>query len=118
MIQSDILNPTILLLGIIILISVSECIGQSCLRNFYEHPSRIYLLLLGLLFYGMVCLLLVLSYKYRGMGIVNVLWSGISVLVVVSAGMVFFDEKITQMDTIGIALILTGIGFVLWEGLH
>jgi multidrug transporter EmrE-like cation transporter len=56
-----------------------------------------------------------MSYKYKGMGLINVLWSGLSVLVILSTGMLFFGEDITRMDMIGAAMILAGIGFVVWE---
>jgi multidrug transporter EmrE-like cation transporter len=52
------------------------------------------------------------------MGLVNVLWSGISVLTVVSVGAIYFDESVTPMDIFGILLILTGIGLVVYEGDH
>jgi multidrug transporter EmrE-like cation transporter len=59
-----------------------------------------------------------MSYKYKGMGLVNVLWSGLSVLVIVSTGMLFFNEKITRLDWLGIALIIGGMVAVLYEGEH
>lgn len=107
-----------LLLSLIILIAIAECVGQSCLRSFYNNPNRIGLVLLGVLFYSIVCVLLVMSYKYKGMGLVNVLWSGLSVLVIVSTGMLFFNEKITRLDWLGIALIIGGMVAVLYEGEH
>ncbi len=107
-----------LLLALIILIAIAECVGQSCLRSFYNNPNRIGLVLLGILFYSIVCVLLVMSYKYKGMGLVNVLWSGLSVLVIVSTGMLFFNEKITRLDWLGIALIIGGMVAVLYEGEH
>jgi multidrug transporter EmrE-like cation transporter len=111
-------NPKILLLGLILLISISECIGQSCLKTYHNNPSKFYLYFMAVLFYSIVCLLLVMSYKYKGMGIVNVLWSGISVLVVVSAGILFFNESITNLDKIGILLVVAGITCIIWEGDH
>jgi multidrug transporter EmrE-like cation transporter len=108
----------IALLSLVLLISASECLGQSCLKSFYKNPTRKYLYFLGVIFYSIVCLLLVLSYKYKGMGLVNVLWSGISVLAVVSVGAIYFDETITTMDMLGIGLILCGIGLVVYEGDH
>ncbi len=105
-------------LGLIILISISECLGQSCLRYFEKNPSKTILFFTGVLFYSVVCFLLVLSYKYKGMGIVNVLWSGISVLVILSVGILFFHEKITTMDKWGILFIIIGILLVMGEGSH
>ena len=105
------------LLLIVLLISISECIGQSCLKKFHINPipQNNYLYYLAVVFYSLVCLLLLISYKYKSMGLVNVLWSGISVLVVLSTGILFFHEKITFLDKIGVFLILLGITFVVWE---
>ena len=112
------MNPeTISLLTLVLLISISECIGQSCLKKFHINPlpKNNYLYYLAVLFYSIVCLLLLLSYKYKSMGLVNVLWSGISVLVILSSGILFFNEKITILDKIGVILILLGISCVVWE---
>lgn len=106
------------LLAIILLISFCEGIGQSCLKKVFSDPDKMHLFVVALVFYGIVCYLLLMSYKYRGMGIVNVIWSGLSILLIVSIGVLFFQETITNMDKIGIVLIIAGIVFVLWEGGH
>jgi multidrug transporter EmrE-like cation transporter len=49
------------------------------------------------------------------MGLINVMWSGLSVLVIVSTGVLFFNEKITNLDRIGIFLVLLGILCILYE---
>lgn len=111
-------NPRLILLGIVVLISISECLGQTCLKTYYNNPNRGYLYFLAVIFYSIVCLLLLLSYKYKGMGIINVLWSGISILVIVSTGIVFFNESITELDKLGILLVVLGIACIVWEGGH
>jgi multidrug transporter EmrE-like cation transporter len=112
------MNGYIGLIIIIILISLCETLGQSCLKFFDKNNHRFEFYLLGIIFYALVCFLLVMSYKYRGMGIINVLWSGISILLIMSSGIIFFGEKITTMDKIGIILIISGIVFILSEGMH
>ncbi len=105
------------LLLLLLFISISECMGQSCLKKFHLNPlpKNNYLYYLAVLFYSIVCLLLLLSYKYKSMGLVNVLWSGISVLVILSTGILFFHEKITFLDQMGVFFILLGIACVFWE---
>lgn len=107
-----------ILLLLILFISICESLGQSCLKYFHmtENKTRYYLL--GIMFYAIVCYLLIQSYKYKSMGIVNVLWSGLSVLVILSTGILFFDEKITKMDIMGVVFIVGGIFCVLYEGPH
>lgn len=108
---------TISLLTIILFISISECLGQSCLKKFHINPipENNYLYYLAVVFYSLVCLLLLLSYKYKSMGLVNVLWSGLSVLLILSTGILFFHEKITFLDKMGVIFIVMGIICVVWE---
>jgi multidrug transporter EmrE-like cation transporter len=112
------MQTTLLILGIVVLISLAECAGQGCLKTYYAQPNKIHLYALGILFYAVVCSLLVLSYRYKDMGLINVLWSGVSILIIVSVGIIFFGEPITQLDIAGIFLILLGMTFILWEGEH
>ncbi len=107
-----------LIIFIILLISLFELFGQSCLKYLNINNDKYHYYLYAILFYGMVCFLLLQSYKYKGMGIVNVLWSGVSILVILSASIIFFNEKITKMDAIGIVLIIAGMIFILYEGDH
>jgi multidrug transporter EmrE-like cation transporter len=52
------------------------------------------------------------------MGIVNCIWSGMSILFIVSIGYIFFNEIIDIKDIIGIILIILGIYFILYNGPH
>jgi multidrug transporter EmrE-like cation transporter len=101
-------------LAIIVLIAFSECLGQGCLKK-YSLNNNTVLYWVGVAFYALVCLLLVLSYKYKSMGLINILWSGLSVLLILSVGFLFFNETISQMDWIGVGLILAGMTCIVWE---
>ncbi len=111
------MNNYLVLIFIIILISICESFGQSCLKKFYEN-NEIQFYISAIIFYSIICYLLIQSYKYKGMGMVNVIWSGISVLLILSTGIIFFNEKITKMDTIGIIFVILGLFFILYEGGH
>jgi multidrug transporter EmrE-like cation transporter len=52
------------------------------------------------------------------MGLVNVLWSGLSILIILSTGVLFFDETITKLDMVGVFFVILGILCILWEGTH
>jgi small multidrug resistance pump len=113
------MNDFIILLIIIIFISLFELCGQTCLKYFgMNNSNNTHYFFIGILFYIIVCYLLVQSYKYKGMGIVNVLWSGLSILIILSIGIIFFNEKITTYDKIGIFFIILGIFFITYEGAH
>ena len=106
-------NKTLILL--ILLISVFECMGQSCLKRLFSNPGERHLYIFAVIFYSAVCFLLLMSYRYKSMGLTNILWSGMSVIVIVSTGMVFFGETVTRMDVAGILLILMGMALVFAE---
>lgn len=112
------MNNYICFIGIIILMTICEFIGQSCLKHFKMNNHKIHYYLYATIFYSIVCYLLLLSYEYKEMGIVDILWSGISMLIIISTGMVFFGDTITNLDRIGICLIIAGIFFILVEGIH
>lgn len=107
-----------ILLLIILGISLCELMGQSCLKYFNVNKNKPHYYAFAILFYAVVCYLLIQTYKYKGMGIINVLWSGISILVIMSGSILFFGEKITTMDKIGVAFIIFGIILVMYEGSH
>jgi multidrug transporter EmrE-like cation transporter len=112
------LNNNTFLLLIILLISICELFGQSCLKYFFSNGNKPQYYIYAFLFYSIICFLLLQSYKYKGMGMVNVIWSGLSILVVLSTGVTFFGEKITNMDKIGILFVIFGIFLILYEGEH
>ncbi len=112
------MNDFYYVLLIVFLISLCELFGQSCLKYMNVNKNKYHYYFLAILFYSFVCYLLLLSYKFKGMGIVNVLWSGISVLVILSSSMIFFGETITTMDKIGVLFIILGIFFISYEGSH
>lgn len=111
-------GPTTTLLMIILSISISECLGQSCLKTLFDDPKQYHLYFAAVIFYSIVCYLLVLSYTYKGMGLVNVLWSGLSILIILSTGALFFNETITKLDIIGVIFVILGMMCILWEGTH
>lgn len=56
-----------------------------------------------------VTVFLYVAYSYKGVGIVNALWSGLSILAMVAIGTLVFKEKIKAKEWIGILFILVGL---------
>lgn len=100
-----------ILIYIIFAIVFFEAIAQACLKKSKLSNNNGYICI-SVLGYFMVCLLLIKSYSYNGMGIVNLIWSCLSIITIIMVGVVFYHEKITKFDIIGIIFILTGIYFV------
>ena len=52
------------------------------------------------------------------MGLVNCVWSGISVLFILTVGYFIFSESINIRDIIGVILIIVGTWLILYDGPH
>jgi multidrug transporter EmrE-like cation transporter len=94
---------------IILLIVVCETTAISCIKRFHNNSGTKYFLF-AVLLYGMVCFLLHQSFYLKdSMGMVNVVWSGISVLAVALTGILIFKEKIHLHDIFAGILIVAGM---------
>lgn len=96
---------------IVILITLIEATSMSCLKEYQRNNKYLYLVS-AMFLYSLVCLLLVNIYSIGKIGLINVLWSGLSVVVVLIFGIVFFKETIHFHDVVAIILIVTGISIV------
>lgn len=105
-----------LLLTIILSIAFFELIAQSSVKYFYETKKTQYTYyFIAILCYCAIIYLLTLSYEHKGMGITNLLWSGITIVVILITGIIIYKEKLTNYDITGLFLILLGTGFILYE---
>jgi len=89
-------------------IVVSEAVAYYMLKNYsmHRHPS---LFVAGVLCYAAVCYFLVRSFAYKDIGIVNIIWSVVSILAILGVGTVFFHESINWKEGLGIGFALIGI---------
>ena len=92
----------------VFMISLCEAAGQSIAYYAYKN-SKIALLALSIVFYIAVVYFLYRSYAYKGVGYVNILWSGISTTIMIAIGYFVFHERLTKMEWVGAGLILVGI---------
>lgn len=95
-------------------ILLSETAAMSFLKE-YSSGGEFLMLIVGLAFYFLVCLFLVQSMHYDSIGIVNVLWSAASVLVVLFVGIILFHEQVTGFQMIGIGLVICGVITIRWN---
>jgi len=101
------LNNTILIY--ILVIVIAEGIAQTCLKNYSESKRFVYFIG-GLIFYGLVAWVLCQSYNIKGgVGIVNLIWSALSIISSFTIGILFFKEVIHFHDIIAIILISSGL---------
>ena len=93
---------------IILLIVIFESCALTCLKNYNKTQSTIFFLF-ALLFYIVVCNLLNKSFNENGMAIVNIVWSGLSVLATTLIGVFYFKEDLHTHDYLAILLISIGM---------
>lgn len=97
----------ILIFGILL----SDTIGINLIKE-YRTTGHLRFFFLGYGFYVCLCLLLVQTFRYETMGIVNVLWSAFSVMLVVTTGHLFFHERVSRQEILGIAMALAGVAII------
>lgn len=93
---------------IIVLVSCFEALAQSSVYYANKSKNKIYIVL-GLFFYAMVCFLVYHAYDYKGVGIVNAIWSAIDIVLLLVIGAVIFKENISLQEYVGIVFIIVGI---------
>lgn len=106
-----------MLLYIILLIVFFECIAQFFIRKFHELP-RTHYYIIGVVFYAIVSFLLHKSYSYSTVGMAQALWSGLSIVAILSIGTFVFGEKIESHEIFGVLVILAGVSITQAKGLY
>lgn len=96
---------------IILLIVICEACAQSC-ANMYRHTDKNCYWFIGGLFYLIVVYLLSQAHRHAKMGIVNSIWSGLSVVTIASVGYLCFDQKLSA-DKVGVmGVVLSGVAYL------
>lgn len=109
------LNEKIIIVGLLLLIVGSEAMAQYCLKR-CKLTQKWHFYLLAVLCYALVCFGLYNMYGYKTMGIVNLLWSCMSIIAIILIGVIFFHEAVTIYDMIGVAFVFIGFGFIFIKG--
>lgn len=95
---------------IIVGITLVEACAQATLKT-ARNKKNPYLVPLGIVFYAIVATLLYMSYKYEGMGHVNLVWSCASIVIAVLIGCLLFGEPHNRYTYIAILLAFGAIYF-------
>jgi multidrug transporter EmrE-like cation transporter len=97
-------------LSLIFLITLSEAIAQSCLKQARADTSHCNVLIgIGLIAYVVVAILLFKTYKFEDLGHTNLVWSCLSMIVALIVGSVFFNEVVNGFTILSIALACAAI---------
>lgn len=99
-----------ILLGLVITISIFEICGQTCIRK-YRDNGRIHFIIFGIIMYLTVVALLFHSYRFHGMGIVNLLWSCLSIILAIVVGHFVFKESFNHYMAIALVFAFAAVVF-------
>lgn len=109
------LSPPVPLVASVLAVSAFEALGQSsaqlgrnCVTD-NSHARAWAFLTLAVACYAGVTYFLFVSYQYKGVGIVNAMWSGLSILLMMAIGFVFFNERATRREYLGVLFIFAGV---------
>lgn len=100
---------------LIVFIVFFEGVAQFHIKKSRLTKNSIYILI-SIFAYSIVCLLLKKCYEFNGIGITNLAWSVISIITMISIGVIMFNEKITLYDIIGVILCLSGMYLIFIYG--
>lgn len=105
------LNHNVLVIFLVLLISICEAGAQSISYLSYTRNSNL-LFVLAWVIYLAIVYLLWRSYHYRGVGYINVIWSGITTMLMLAIGYFFFNERLSMIEWIGTFFVITGIALM------
>ena len=91
----------------VLVIVIVENMAQFCLKK-YQSCNALYWYILGVVFYAAIAFLLVMSFRYEKMAIVNIMWGGLSALILTLVAYFFYGEELTYIQILGIVIILIG----------
>jgi len=92
-----------------------EGVAQYHIKKSKNTKNSLYILI-SIFAYSVVCLLLKRCYEFNGIGITNLTWSVISIITMLSIGVIMFNEEITRYDIMGICLCLLGMYLIFVRG--
>ncbi len=100
---------------LILFIVISEACAQYFLKK-CKVEEKFHFFIIGVIFYVLVSFGLYNIYKYRAMGVVNLLWSCISIVTMLTIGAVFFNEAVNMYDIIGVICVFIGFALIFLYG--
>lgn len=103
-------------LVLVICISSFEAAAQSLSYLSYKQKS-VGLFVLSWFVYLVIVYLLWRAYHFRGVGYINVIWSGVTTALMLAIGFVFFGERISVVEWVGVVFIMLGIGMMTFHSL-
>lgn len=92
----------------IFLTSIFEAFAQSSIQIAQRYNSTWHLIV-AMCCYVIVTICLYIAYQYQGVGMVNALWSGMTIAMMLAIGYFFFGERLSKPEWIGFGFIVVGL---------
>ena len=90
---------------LVIIAAFADLMALSAIKE-YSRTKKYEFFIIAVLMYIFICLLMAYIFTLREMAVINSLWNAFSVILVLIAGYIFFKEKVTVNEIIGIILII------------
>jgi multidrug transporter EmrE-like cation transporter len=107
-------RAAIMMLIYVSFIIIFESLAQNSFKTCYANGDTTDFAL-GVIFYGVVGYFLIKMYEYETMGIVNIIWSSLSIVSIMLIGHYFWGEKLTVNDIIGSIMVFIGLIFIMLD---
>lgn len=98
----------LLIIGLILIMGIIETLALFSLKKYHDNKN-IWNFIASVGLYIIVCMLIVYSLNFYKLDIVNALWNGMTILLVVMASYFIFKQKLTRNELIAIVLIIIAI---------
>lgn len=100
---------------LIVCVVFFEGVAQYHIKKSRITKNSLYILV-SIFAYSIVCLLLKRCYEFNGIGITNLTWSVISIISMLTIGVIMFNEEITRYDMLGVIFCLSGMYLIFIKG--
>lgn len=98
--------------NLILLTAVAEVASQLSIKK-YQVSGQFFYMACGMLLYVMISWFLLKLYKHQAVGIVQALWSSFSIIMSLTLGVLFFNDKVDKVDCMAVAFIILGSSVLL-----
>jgi multidrug transporter EmrE-like cation transporter len=98
--------PPLLMLAILAIVGV-ETAAMTCFKKCLGGGRAWFAA--GVALYAVVGLLLMYSFSFKGLGIVNAMWSALSVIATTTVGVLYFKETLHVHDYVAVGFIAAGV---------
>lgn len=110
------MSPWIIQLGLLIMLLIAD-VSTATLIKLYQQSGMTahWQLILTILIYCLVPVIILFSLKYEGIGNTNLYWNVLSTIFVYILAVLYFGEKVTNMQCLGVFLAVVGVLLIIYN---